>query len=72
MNLPADAPVRDDTPTSNRGTPPAAAPRKLQGRSIVLTGASSGIGRATALAMAGEGASLVLAARSEGALQELA
>ena len=38
----------------------------------IVTGASSGIGRATALALAGEGACVVLAARNATALQEVA
>lgn len=39
---------------------------------VVITGASSGIGRATALAMAGRGANVVLAARREDDLSTLA
>jgi NAD(P)-dependent dehydrogenase (short-subunit alcohol dehydrogenase family) len=39
---------------------------------VVVTGASSGIGRATALAFAGHGAAVVLAARREQALDEVA
>jgi short-subunit dehydrogenase len=45
---------------------------RLQGAVVVITGASSGIGRATALAFAEAGASVVLAARRELALRELA
>lgn len=37
----------------------------LQGKSVVITGASSGMGKAAALAFAREGARLVLAARRE-------
>ena len=39
--------------------------RDLQGRTFYVTGANSGIGRATAEALAGRGGTVVLAARSE-------
>lgn len=45
---------------------------RLDNSTIVITGASSGIGRATALAFARLGANLILASRSETLLQELA
>jgi short-subunit dehydrogenase len=44
----------------------------LQGKSIVVTGASSGIGRGLALALAGLGANLVLAARRTPLIESLA
>ncbi len=47
-------------------------PKDLRDSVVVITGASSGIGRATALAFAREGARLVLGARSEKNLRETA
>jgi short-subunit dehydrogenase len=46
--------------------------RTISGKVIIITGASSGIGRATALALAGERARLVLVARREKLLSSLA
>ena len=46
-------------------------PRKIQDSVVVIAGASSGIGRATALAFARQGASVVVAARRAQLLQEL-
>lgn len=45
-------------------------PFSLEGKSIFITGASSGIGRAMAVACAKAGASLILTARNELRLQE--
>lgn len=45
--------------------------KKLDGSVCVITGASAGIGRACAIALAGEGAYLVLTARREHRLNEL-
>lgn len=44
---------------------------KLQGKKAVIVGATSGMGRATALLFAREGASVVIAGRRAGHLQEL-
>lgn len=44
----------------------------VEGRRALVTGASSGIGRAVALALADAGASLVLVARRQGALEAVA
>src|SRR3954454_20420651 len=45
---------------------------QYQGKVVVITGASSGFGRGTALELAGRGASVVLAARSADTLRSLA
>jgi uncharacterized protein len=45
---------------------------EIQGRTVVITGASSGIGRASALEFARRGARLVLAARRTSLLEEVA
>ncbi len=44
----------------------------FEGKTIIITGASEGIGRALALALAGQRARLALAARSADRLDELA
>lgn len=46
--------------------------RKISDSVVVITGASSGINRATALRLAGQGAAVVLASRQEEALKEVA
>ncbi|MHB8296239.1 MAG: SDR family NAD(P)-dependent oxidoreductase [Acidimicrobiales bacterium] len=54
------------------GGPHLAARRQLAGRSCLVTGASSGIGRATAIALANAGATVALAGRDEQRLVEAA
>ena len=44
---------------------------RLKGKSVVITGAASGIGRATAIRFAAEGASLVIGDRHEERLKEV-
>jgi NAD(P)-dependent dehydrogenase (short-subunit alcohol dehydrogenase family) len=44
----------------------------ITGKTLIVTGASGGIGRVLALALAGEGVGLVLNARSPGALEKVA
>jgi NADP-dependent 3-hydroxy acid dehydrogenase YdfG len=47
-------------------------PGSLEGRRAAVTGASSGIGEAAALALAAEGASVALGARRKERLEDLA
>ena len=46
-------------------------PQSLAGKVAVVTGASRGLGRATALALAAEGAHIIATARTQGGLEEL-
>lgn len=62
--------MRDDTKAHGRGSGDGAAP--LEGRVAIVTGASSGIGEATAAALARAGAQVAVAARRTGRLEELA
>lgn len=67
----------DQAPCHPSGRPSARSqhvttPGRRHERVVVITGASSGIGRATALALASRGDHVVLAARSTGSLMEVA
>jgi len=53
-------------------TSPTTAPNSLAGKVAIVTGASAGVGLATARLLAAQGAMLVLAARSRGPLQAVA
>jgi NADP-dependent 3-hydroxy acid dehydrogenase YdfG len=44
----------------------------IEGKVVVITGASSGLGEATARFLSAQGASVVLGARREGRIQSLA
>jgi NAD(P)-dependent dehydrogenase (short-subunit alcohol dehydrogenase family) len=57
---------------TSRGGPGGGAGWDLHGKRALVTGASSGIGRATARLMAASGAEIVATARREAPLQELA
>ena len=46
--------------------------KHLQGKVAVITGGNSGVGAATALLFAKEGASVVISARRQSALEEVA
>jgi NAD(P)-dependent dehydrogenase (short-subunit alcohol dehydrogenase family) len=64
--------VSEPAERSPRETPPAPSPRWLAGQLAIVTGASRGIGAATAAAVAAAGAHVMLAARNRQALDRVA
>jgi NAD(P)-dependent dehydrogenase (short-subunit alcohol dehydrogenase family) len=64
--------VGEQVPHVPSATPPGSSARWLAGRLAVVTGASRGIGAATATALAAAGAHVVLAARDRQALEGVA
>src|SRR6185295_18276519 len=62
--------VNQNDPTHHEPRGLKMAEKFLQGRVAIITGASRGIGRATALALGGAGAKLALAGRAQDKLAE--
>lgn len=52
-----------DRPISLGDRPSSSSPNRIRGKKIVVTGASSGVGEAAALALAADGAEMILVAR---------